>query len=402
MRISTSQMYQNGATSLMNGQSSLYKLQNQLSTGKKFLSAQEDPVGAALVLLNSQSLAVNKQYADNQATASSHLQLEETQLQSVVDNIQYVLGQVIAGGNGSYSDSQRNDIAKDLQGRLEFMLGLSNSADANGQYLFSGYQGNEQPFQIQSDGSVKYAGDDGQRRLQVGSSRQVAVSDSGRDIFVNAPIGNGSFGLSAASTNTGTGVIGSGSVVDPTSWSGHDYAIAFISSTDYTVTDATTGTSLGSFTYTAGTGITAVPGVTFSISGSPSTGDGFSLKASGSQSLFTTMQNLIKAFSSSTDGDPAAAASLRNVMNTEMDNLNRAMENVLSVQVSVGSRLNELESLGSVSEVLKLQYQTRLSDLQDVDYADVISRFMQQRTQLSAAQSSFAQVSSLSLFNYLG
>ena len=204
MRISTSQMYQNGAASLMDGQSSLYKLQNQLSTGKKFLSAQEDPVGAALVLLNSQSLAVNKQYADNQATASSHLQLEETQLQSVVDNIQYVLGQVIAGGNGSYSDSQRNDIAKDLQGRLEFMLGLSNSADANGQYLFSGYQGNEQPFQVQADGSVKYAGDDGQRRLQVGSSRQVAVSDSGRDIFVNAPIGNGSFGLSAASTNTGT------------------------------------------------------------------------------------------------------------------------------------------------------------------------------------------------------
>ena len=89
-------------------------------------------------------------------------------------------------------------------------------------------------------------------------------------------------------------------------------------------------------------------------------------------------------------------------MNTEMDNLNRAMENVLSVQVSVGSRLNELESLGSVSEALQLQYQTRLSDLQDADYADVISRFMQQRTQLSAAQSSFAQVSALSLFNYLG
>ena len=81
MRISTSQMYQNGAASLMDGQSSLYKLQNQLSTGKKFLSAQEDPVGAALVLLNSQSLAVNKQYADNPATAASHLQLEENKLQ---------------------------------------------------------------------------------------------------------------------------------------------------------------------------------------------------------------------------------------------------------------------------------------------------------------------------------
>ena len=50
MRISTSQIFQSGANSLMDGQSKLYKLQNQLSSGKKFLSAQDDPVAAAQVL----------------------------------------------------------------------------------------------------------------------------------------------------------------------------------------------------------------------------------------------------------------------------------------------------------------------------------------------------------------
>ena len=71
MRVSTSQIYQSGARTILDGQSSLYKLQNQLSTGKRFLSAQDDPVAAAQVLLNSQSLAINSQYSDNQSNATS-------------------------------------------------------------------------------------------------------------------------------------------------------------------------------------------------------------------------------------------------------------------------------------------------------------------------------------------
>lgn len=401
MRISTSQIFQSGANSLMDGQSKLYKLQNQLSSGKKFLSAQDDPVAAAQVLLNSQALAVNSQYADNQANASSQLSLEESQLQSVVDNIQYVLGQVIAGGNGSYSDSQRQDIANDLKSQLDFLLGVANSTDASGYYLFSGYQGSTRPFQTSSDGSVSYVGDDGQRSLQVASSRQIPVSDSGRDIFANIRTGNGTFALGASSSNTGTGVIGSGSVVDPTAWSGHDYEVAFSSSTDYTVTDTKTGTVIGSYTYSAGGSITAISGVTFSIQGTPAAGDTFSVAASRNQSIFSTLQNLIDAFSTDIEGNAGARASLGNVMNTEMENLNRALDSVLSAQASVGSRLSELDSLGNVSDALELQYKSRLSDLQDIDYADVLSRFKQQQTQLEAAQASFAQTSALSLFDYL-
>ncbi len=175
MRVSTSQIYQSGARSILDGQSSLYKLQNQLSTGKRFLTAQDDPVAAAQVLLTRQTLAVNDQYADNQSNAASQLAYEESRLAAVVESVQYIRERVVAGGNGSYSDSDRATIAKDLQSQFDFLVGMANTTDANGYYLFSGYQGDTQPFQKQlnPDGSVSvvYKGDDGQRLMQVGPSR---------------------------------------------------------------------------------------------------------------------------------------------------------------------------------------------------------------------------------------
>lgn len=404
MRISTNQIYDAGARSILDNQSSLYKLQNQLSSGKRFLSASDDPVAAAQVLLNTQSQKINAQYADNQANASSQLALEESRLQSIVDSVQYVMEQVVAGGNSSYSDSQREFIAENLQSQFDFLLGMANSTDANGYYLFSGYQGNTQPFQQQANGSVKYVGDDGQRLMQVGASRQIAVSDSGRDIFESIRTGNGTFALAAASTNTGTGVIGSGSVLDPKAWTGNDYEIVFDNPpTSFIVTKTSPlpATVVGPSAYTPDSAITMIPGISFSIEGTPAANDKFTVEPSSDQGVFTTLQNLITAFKTDISGNATAAASLRNTLNAEMENLGGVLENVSSVQASIGARRSELSSLSSVSEALDLQYTERISDLQEIDYAAAISAFSKQQLQLEAAQSSFAKISGLSLFNYL-
>ncbi|MDR0576315.1 MAG: flagellar hook-associated protein FlgL [Candidatus Accumulibacter sp.] len=401
MRISTSQIFQTGASRLMDGQSKLYKLQNQLSTEKKFLTAQDDPVAAAQVLITSHALGVNTQYADNQANAASQLGLEETRLQSVIDSIQYIMEQAVAGSNQILSDSQREYFAKDWQGQFEFLLGMANSADANGYYLFSGYQGHTQPFQKMANGVVAYVGDSGQRLLQVGASRQIAVSDSGYDIFQAIRTGNGTFAMTAAAANTGTGVIGGGTVTDITAWTGDNYQIQFTSPTNFTVTDTTTSTVVGSYTYTAGTSITAIPGISFSIGGNPAAGDTFDISPSTDQSLFTTLGNMIAALSTDIAGNPVAAASVQNILNAERANLDRALENMSTVQASIGSRRVELNELTDVSSMLDLQYKERISNLEDIDWAEVISAFTQQQTQLEAAQSSFARITSLSLFNYL-
>lgn len=401
MRISTNQIFQSGTRSLLDGQASLYKIQNQLSTGKRFLSASDDPVAASQVVLVQQSLAVNSQYADNQSNATTQLAMEESRLQSIVDSLQYALEQVQTGNNTTYSDNERAYIAQALKSQFDLLLGWANSADASGYYLFSGYQGSTQPFQLQADGTVQYVGDDGQRLLQVGPSRQISVSDSGRSIFVNNRTGNGTFTLSPWISNTGTGVIGTGSVLDPAAWTGHDYQVAFTSTTSYSITDMTTGSLVGNYTYSTGSSITGIPGISFSISGTPDAGDAFDVAPSTNQSIFDTLQSLITAFSTNTSGNATALAAQKNQINAGIANLTSALNNVLGFQASVGSRMNEVSSLASASEALDTHYQERLSKLQDVDYVKAISDFTQQQTQLEAAQSSFAKIAGLSLFNYL-
>lgn len=405
MRVSTSQIYQSGARSILDGQSSLYKLQNQLSTGKRFLTAQDDPVAAAQVLLTRQTLAVNDQYADNQSNAASQLAYEESRLAAVVESVQYIRERVLAGGNGSYSDSDRVTIAKDLQSQFDFLVGMANTTDANGYYLFSGYQGDTQPFQKQlnPDGSVSvvYKGDDGQRLMQVGPSRQIAVSDSGRDVFEGNRTGNGDFALSSAESNTGTGVLGVASLNPPVAWTPATYKIAFTTPTEYTVTVGTPPTVSIPYGYVADSAITAIPGISLSISGAPAAGDTFTVAPSTNQSVFSTLQRLINTFSTKISGNAAATASFRNELNSGLANLDGVLDNVIDVQASIGSRMNELDALSNVSELLDLQYQERLSNLEDLDYAAAISAFIQQQTQLEAAQSSFAKISGLSLFNYL-
>ena len=315
--------------------------------------------------------------------------------------MQYIKEKVVAGGNSTYTDEQREYFAQELQGQLDFLLGIANSTDANGYYLFSGYQGHTQPFQLQtnSGGSVDYVyvGDSGQRLLQVTTSRQISVSDSGRDVF-HSITGNGTFSLGAGS-NTGNGVIGNGSVNDITAWSGQDYTITFTSPTSYTIDTVPPSTPV-SGTYTPGAAINDIPGISFSIDGDPAAGDTFSVEPSTEQSVFTTLQNLITAFSTDTTS-AAASAEARNTLNAGMLNLDRFLENVSSVQASIGTRRAELASLTNVSEALDLHYRERISELEDLDYVEAISTFTQQQTQLEAAQASFARITSLNLFNYL-
>jgi flagellar hook-associated protein 3 FlgL len=86
---------------------------------------------------------------------------------------------------------------------------------------------------------------------------------------------------------------------------------------------------------------------------------------------------------------------------TNLIEIDNAMENILRVRASVGSRLNEIDSLTNSGEDLQIQYKSSLSELQDLDYAEAISQLSKTQIQLEAAQISFKQISQLSLFSIL-
>ena len=406
LRISTNAIYQAGTTQINTLQSQMAKTQMQLSTNKRMLSAADDPIGSAKALELTQSQSMNTQFGTNRTNATSSLSLVDKTLSDVSGQIQEIQSLIVTAGNGGYTQSDREALATELEGRMADLLGSANTTDGTGTYLFSGYKTTTQPF-TQTPTGATYQGDQGQRMLQVGSARKMAISESGGAIFEANVTGNGTFVTQAAGTNTGAGIISPGAVTDATKLTGHDYAIDFQVTgtpavTTYTVTDNSTSPAsavLSNQPYTAGAAI-SFDGLSFDIKGAPANGDKFSVQPSQKQSVFTTITNLIQTLRSPSIGSNGKAA-LANNLNTASQNMKNALDNVLTVQASVGARLKEVDSLDSTGDDLNVQYQTTLSGLQDLDMVKAISLYTQQQQTLQAAQVSFKTMSGLSLFNYI-
>lgn len=426
MRISTNTFYDLGIGQIQKQTSDLFKTQQQISTGRRILTPEDDPVGAARVLEVSQSAALNKQYDTNMGSASSVLALEESQLGSVVSLIQDVRTLAVQAGNATLDDNNLRALATDMRGRYQQLLGLANSTDGNGQYLFSGYRGSTLPFSETAPGNVAYNGDQGQRLMQISPSRQIATSDSGSDVFMRILNGNGTFVTAATTTNTGTGVVSPGTVLDPAAWTAvadKNLTLAFNVDnsvippvTTYDVTD-TSGNSVFtgvppvvpySQTYTSGAAISlrSPPaltdyGIELSIEGSPATGDTFTIAPSDrQQDIFSTIDNLILALERGR-ATPAEATRLSNDLNTALQNLDHTQATALTVQASVGARMKEIDAVKSTGEDLALQYDQTISGLQDLDYAKAISDLTKQQQALDAAQKSFINIQGMSLFKYI-
>lgn len=436
MRISTSMIFDAGVSTINRQTAELLHLQQQVSTGRRIVNPSDDPVAAARAMEVQQAKDVIGQYSTNQSNAQAALNLEETQLQSVLDMFGRLRELTVQAGNDPLSANDRRSVAMELRARFDELMGIANSTDGSGQFLFSGFQGGTRPFGGNVDAiingtstEVQYLGDDGQRTLQVSPTRYLPVSDAGNDVFMRIKTGNGYFTTAYAAANTGTGVIDAGSVTNPTTWNAladKNYSIAF--SVDNTVNPPVTYYDIldsgGDSLLTGGPGGAPLAnqrvyksgeaivlrnqgaeaafdlGASVSVSGDPAAGDSFAIAPSAGQSIFKTLAILIGKLEHAPSG-AADQAKFSADVGTALTNLDQAQENILRVTAAIGSRGNELDSLSDANANVKLQYDRNLSDLQDLDWAKTLSDLTRKQIDLEAAQKSFVSTTKLSLFNYL-
>lgn len=319
MRISTSMIFNNGTNGIQSRQYDLYKVQQQLSTGRRILTPGDDPIGASEALKITQSRGVNQQYLDNQADAKVRLNFLEGVLTNVGDELTSLYEKAALAGNDTYGASNRGLIATELKARMQSLIGLANTQDGTGLYVFAGYQSTTKPFGSPDTGTprlyslgdtyVAYNGDTGQQALQVTAAQEMDVSESGMNVFMQ--------------------------VKDPSG---------------------------------------AVVG----------------------RSLFDSLQNMINLL------DPSSGVPFTDADYTQaLGELSDAVTHFATLRGSVGARLDSLDSSTSAGEDMTYLYDVRLSELQDLDYTEAISRFSNYQMQLEAAQLSFKQTSQLSLFNIL-
>lgn len=331
MRISTNTMYEVGSARIGELQASLSKMQQQISSGRRIMTPEDDPVGAARALLVTQAQSVNEQFGINRQNAKSALNAEEGALASITNLLQDAQASVVYAGNGSLSDTDRGYLATELRGRYEELLGLANTRDGTGNAIFSGYQTSTDAF-AKVGADIEYQGDPGQRMLQVDTSRQMALSDTGNAVF------------------------------------GNDEANTFKALDDIINLLQTPKGSLSTVV---------------SASTDPDVVAAYSVFTASPQSA--------------ADIATANAAA----MTSASQALNSSYENVLNVRASVGIRLNELDALDNTGDDRDLQYQTTLSQLQDLDVVKAYTDITQQKTILEAAQMAYVKTTSLSLFNFL-
>ncbi|MCG7872290.1 MAG: flagellar hook-associated protein FlgL [Candidatus Thiodiazotropha lotti] len=111
--------------------------------------------------------------------------------------------------------------------------------------------------------------------------------------------------------------------------------------------------------------------------------------AGGQRNLFETVHGIIAGL----EADAPNAAFI--------DDIHAAHEQIGAVRARGGARLNSIEDQGRVNEDFIFTMQSSLSEIEDIDLAEAVSRFEQEMLALQAAQQSFNMVQSLSLFNYL-
>ena len=406
MRISTSQITSAGIREILQRQAELQRTQLQLATNLRVLKPSDDPVAATAITALQNEIAQLEQFNVNTDASKSVNELEETVLSGVNDVLFRVRELMVTLGNGTFGENQLDSIGVELQERLKQLLGLANTQNASGDYLFSGSKVKVQSFTEDINGNIIYNGDQSQRLLRISSGVVSAVSDSGFVVFVDTKNGNGFFSVGSNAANTGNATISPGSYQAPPNFLAEPYSITFgvdvNGDTTYTVTgDITAAVIIPATLYQQGQDIT-FNGITVAVTGVPDpvTPDVLTIAPSRSEDVFSVINTAINAIENFTESD-AGRAQFTNALTHVQESLDRNMVKIDITRGKIGGRLNVVESESNSNLSLLITSTTSLSDIRDLDVVEASTRFAQQLSVLEAAQASFVRIQNLSLFNFI-
>src|ERR1700722_4728635 len=279
-------------------ESNLSQTQNQISSNQAFTTASQNPTAAGAANNYNQALAQSQQYDTNSSSAQTNLNTEDNALSQVQNQLQSLRDLALEASNGDLTNTDRTAIAAQAVQIQNSLLSLANTQNGNGEYIFSGFAAQTQPFTASATGAT-YNGDQGQRQVQIAAGQTVADGDNGDTVFNQIKTGNGTFTVAPNALNSGSGIVGATTVSNAALYDGGTYSITFAAAGAYTVTEG--GIQVAAGSYTDG-GTIAFNGVQVTLSGQPASGDQFSLAPSTNQSVFTTVQNLVSALQSGATG----------------------------------------------------------------------------------------------------
>jgi flagellar hook-associated protein 3 FlgL len=401
VRLSTAGIHRTSIDAILEQQTRLARTQTQVTSGKRFQTAAEDPVAATRASALDRTVADNAQFERNSNIIESRLNYEEQSLTDVTLLLQKSRDLALQGANSTLGQAERNMLVTELRQLRGELIDIANRDDGNGEYLFAGTSTGTRPF-AQGTTGVNYLGDQTTRFIRVSGSQAIADGHPGTEVFMNLTQANGTFRTAVNTANTGTATVDVGTVVDPSAWIADNYTIRFTSATDWVIEDDTLPTPVqvaSGAGFASGQTISFL-GVRVTLTGTPAAGDSFSVQPAADTDIFSVLDELIDTLDGGL-GLPSDKAVFQQQIGTSIADLDQGLSRVLSVRAEVGSRLSAIDSATQARESEAIDLQQLLSDLRDVDYAVAISKLNQEYAGLQAAQAAYTKIAQLSLFDYI-
>ncbi|MDF1688162.1 MAG: flagellar hook-associated protein FlgL [Cycloclasticus sp.] len=408
-RISTSLAQQLGINTILLQQAQVNQSQQQISLGKRILTPADDPSGAAQILDFNQSISRITQFQTNINYAESRLELSDGTLQNVTNSLQRVRELAVQGFNDTNTATDRQSIAEEMFQRLDEIIALANTKDANGDYLYAGFKGQTQAVTGSAEtGVFSFQGDQGQRLIQIGEGRTVADGNTGAEIFFNLQDQNGNpEDMFSTLYNLATDLATNRPAAEETVLTFDPVTLPL---------DAET-LSVNGIVYEFDTGgVVTAPNIAVDISLAANGDDiaaalqgviaanDLSVTAVATNNQVVITANTLGEDELTIDASTTSTASATSVsipLYDHLDQLDTALNRILDVRSQIGARLNVIDSQNEINQDFLLSIQSTKSQIEDLDMAEAISRFNLQIVGLQAAQQSFVKVQNLSLFNLL-
>ncbi|MFO7904245.1 MAG: flagellar hook-associated protein FlgL, partial [Pirellulaceae bacterium] len=157
-RSSDSLLTQRLLAQLQNEQKGLLGVEQQLGTGRRFQLPSGDPPAATRAITLQRLLEQKSQLHDNLSMGQSYLDATDTSLGGVSDLLNKARSHALIAADSTTSDSERKSLAVELDATINEMLRVGNES-FRGQYLFSGTQSDQAPFEFVDD-YIVYRGSD--------------------------------------------------------------------------------------------------------------------------------------------------------------------------------------------------------------------------------------------------
>ncbi|KAF0819000.1 MULTISPECIES: flagellar hook-associated protein FlgL [Cytobacillus] len=174
MRVTQSMLSNNMLRNLSNSYSRLDKLQDQISTQKKFTKPSDDPVAAMMGMNYRTDLNRIQQFSRNIGEVRSWVDSTDDALDKGVLALQRIRELTVQASNGTLEGDQLKAVAEEVKQLKEHLQNLGDT-QVGGKYIFNGNQTNVRPSEsgFQS-GTIE---------LEVFSGIKIPINTEGKALF---------------------------------------------------------------------------------------------------------------------------------------------------------------------------------------------------------------------------